>query len=578
MEIEKIFLISILFLGGIFYFHFCLAQTVSLTPSTQEVEKNASFSLALDVASVSSLFGVAFDLDFNPSLVSFVSADEGTFLSAGCQTSLMTNENPAGKLIVGLTRLGASCGGVSGSGTLMTLNFNSLQQDGTNNFSFSNNSLCLLDGSSCNYVTGTWQTASVTIGDSQPPDTTPPSRSNPQPTGTLSSGTTQTTISLTTDETATCKYSTTAGVSYASMANTFSSTGGNSHSTTVSGLADGQSYAYYVRCQDGFNNANSNDYTISFSIASADVGSGSSRDLTPPSISSISAASITNSSAIINWTTNEPADSQIEYGPTAAYGSQTALDSDLVASHSVTLSELSPGTVYHYRIKTKDAAGNLATSEDKTFTTEDSTEVQPPPSPSPPSPPSDSLSLTNEGKILTSADSDKIYLIVNNQRRWIANPEVFVSYGLTPNSEEIVSQSELDQYPLGPDINQPSLPEGTLVRAKGDYRVYIIKPPYKRHIFNPDIFNMYQHFNWNSIQEVEADIVSSYITSDLYRALNDYKVYSLEEVDEASGRAIKHHLNLTAEQYINKGYSWNQVFIVNQEEKDYYETGNDLVN
>ncbi len=175
MKIKKIFLISILFLGGIFYFHFCLAQTVSLTPSTQEVEKNTSFSLTLNVSSVSNLFGMAFDLDFNSSLVSFVSANEGTFLSAGCQTSLMTNENPAGKLIVGLSRLGACCGGVSGSGSLMTFNFNSLEQAGTNNFSFSNNSLCLLDGSSCNYVTGTWQGASVTIGGTTPSDTIPPS-------------------------------------------------------------------------------------------------------------------------------------------------------------------------------------------------------------------------------------------------------------------------------------------------------------------------------------------------------------------------------------------------------------------
>ena len=62
------------------------------------------------------------------------------------------------------------------------------------------------------------------------PDTTPPSCSNPQPTGELVSGTTQTPISLTTNETATCKYSTNPNTAYASMANTFSTTGSTTHS------------------------------------------------------------------------------------------------------------------------------------------------------------------------------------------------------------------------------------------------------------------------------------------------------------------------------------------------------------
>ncbi|MEA2089036.1 MAG: hypothetical protein U9O55_04345, partial [Patescibacteria group bacterium] len=46
---------------------------------------------------------------------------------------------------------------------------------------------------------------------------TPPTRSNPQPTGTLSSGTTSTNISLDTNETATCRYSTTEGTAYGPM-------------------------------------------------------------------------------------------------------------------------------------------------------------------------------------------------------------------------------------------------------------------------------------------------------------------------------------------------------------------------
>jgi len=106
--------------------------------------------------------------------------------------------------------------------------------------------------------------AEVEIGG---PDTTPPTRFNGQPTGALPSGVTSATLSLTTNETAACKYSTFAGVAYSSMSDTFTTTEGVSHSTTVSGLKDGASYTYYVRCADEADNVNTDDYPITFSVA-----------------------------------------------------------------------------------------------------------------------------------------------------------------------------------------------------------------------------------------------------------------------------------------------------------------------
>src|SRR3989338_2523425 len=92
-------------------------------------------------------------------------------------------------------------------------------------------------------------------------------------------------------------------------------------------------------------------------------------DTTPPTISSISVSSLTQNSATISWTTNEPADTQVEYGLTTSYGSQTTLNTSQVTAHSQSLSGLSASTLYHYRVKSKDASKNLATSGDFTFTT-----------------------------------------------------------------------------------------------------------------------------------------------------------------------------------------------------------------
>jgi chitodextrinase len=97
--------------------------------------------------------------------------------------------------------------------------------------------------------------------------------------------------------------------------------------------------------------------------------STSTADTTPPVISSMAAGSITSNSATITWTTSEAADTQVEYGTTTAYGASTAIVSTLLTAHSQILTGLNPSTTYQYRVKSKDAAGNLATSGNGTFTT-----------------------------------------------------------------------------------------------------------------------------------------------------------------------------------------------------------------
>jgi hypothetical protein len=89
----------------------------------------------------------------------------------------------------------------------------------------------------------------------------------------------------------------------------------------------------------------------------------------PPVISNLGSINITSNSATITWLTDEPADSQVEYGLTTSYGNLSLLDSNLVSNHSVTLSGLTANTTYHYRVGSKDAAGNLALSGDYSFTT-----------------------------------------------------------------------------------------------------------------------------------------------------------------------------------------------------------------
>jgi phosphodiesterase/alkaline phosphatase D-like protein len=108
-------------------------------------------------------------------------------------------------------------------------------------------------------------------------------------------------------------------------------------------------------------------------------------DTTKPVISFPVQPTLGPSSVSINWTTDELSSTQVEYGSTTTYGSvqpaQPADDPTIVGgtsggvvTHSVVITGLQPDTTYHYRVKSKDKAGNAAVSDDRTFATTEATE------------------------------------------------------------------------------------------------------------------------------------------------------------------------------------------------------------
>jgi len=190
-----------------------------------------------------------------------------------------------------------------------------------------------------------------------PLDTTPPVIS-----GITASNMTSTSATVTwaTNEAATSsvEYGTTTAYGSSSV---LDSTLVTSHSTGLSGLIGSTTYHYRVKSSDAAGNlATSGDNTL---ITAA------TPDTTPPVISGVISSNITSGGATITWSTNEPATTQVDYGTTTAYGSSTTLNSTLATNHSAALSGLTASATYHYRVKSADAAGNLATSGDNTFTT-----------------------------------------------------------------------------------------------------------------------------------------------------------------------------------------------------------------
>ncbi|HEV7525610.1 MAG TPA: hypothetical protein VGP92_11630, partial [Acidimicrobiia bacterium] len=86
-------------------------------------------------------------------------------------------------------------------------------------------------------------------------------------------------------------------------------------------------------------------------------------DFVSPVITGIS-ASASASSATVQWTTDEPATSKIDYGSDANYG-LTVQDPSLVATHSQSF-VVTCGTTTHYRVVSADIHGNTTTGTDRT--------------------------------------------------------------------------------------------------------------------------------------------------------------------------------------------------------------------
>jgi len=131
------------------------------------------------------------------------------------------------------------------------------------------------------------------------------------------------------------------------------------NTTTVS---DGAHVLTAVARDAAGNVSTSTGVTVTVANAAARV------DTSSPVISGMS-LTVTSSSATIGWTTNEPSDTQLEYGVTRSYGTMAPLDTTLTTSHPQVINGLSPNTWYHARLRSRDAAGNLSLSGDIKFKT-----------------------------------------------------------------------------------------------------------------------------------------------------------------------------------------------------------------
>jgi hypothetical protein len=134
-----------------------------------------------------------------------------------------------------------------------------------------------------------------------------------------------------------------------------------SHGVSLTGLASGTTY-YYVCQSTAANGATGYSAVMSFTTTGT-------QSTPPPVISNVTASGMTNTTAIITWTTDQATTSQVNYGLSTAYTLSSTLNQTLVTSHSVTLTGLNPGATYDFDVVSTDSSAVSTTSNNATFIT-----------------------------------------------------------------------------------------------------------------------------------------------------------------------------------------------------------------
>ena len=137
------------------------------------------------------------------------------------------------------------------------------------------------------------------------------------------------------------------------------------HEVELTGLAKGTRYYYRVVSTD-----ERGRQTVSPPPAAAPASfTVGVPDRTAPAVSAPAVAALPDRTATVSWRTNEPADSSVAFGTSAARLDQSAVDGGPAADHGVQLVDLRPGTRYYYRVVSADAVGNRSASAVRTFVT-----------------------------------------------------------------------------------------------------------------------------------------------------------------------------------------------------------------
>ena len=152
------------------------------------------------------------------------------------------------------------------------------------------------------------------------------------------------------------------------------------HSVTVTGLSPSTSYYFKVSSTDSALNVASQDKNNSNQLLTFTTAGG-------PVISNVRVLAVNDQSATITWITDKDSSSKVDYSPSADFNGSSEAGTDSMTgqaatstsfTHSVTLSNLTPGTTYYYYVKSSDGIVVTTDNNASNYYTFNTTSANPP--------------------------------------------------------------------------------------------------------------------------------------------------------------------------------------------------------
>ncbi len=151
------------------------------------------------------------------------------------------------------------------------------------------------------------------------------------------------------------------------------------HSLSINDLSPNTSY--HIRVLYNVNNINVSEHSFSALadtvISKRLLATTSGTDSSYPEISGVGTSSITDSSVLVTWKTDEPASGEVDFGFGKDVQGTVSQGKSLTVWHTVKLDGLLPDTQYFLKLRSKDASGKEASQDLPAIKTQSMVETAP---------------------------------------------------------------------------------------------------------------------------------------------------------------------------------------------------------
>jgi hypothetical protein len=172
----------------------------------------------------------------------------------------------------------------------------------------------------------------------------------------------------------------------------------------------------------------------------------------------------------------------------------------------------------------------------------------------PPPPPNDDNVVdvpSSTATLMRATNQSKVYEIKNGKRHWIPTAGVFNDYGFKWNDIQVVSENTLNAYP-----------RIKVLRAIGSQTVYYLtESGLTRGIPSSEVFLSYGN-KWEDVFEISVKELNAYEHNNLIRAEGDFKVYLIESGKKRWIESVK--------DFNDRKLNWSKIAPVNQIELNAY--------